>query len=641
MQQKKANAELAINKSFAIIIAFITLYFLRLGISAQHPITRILIGVLIILPLIFYFAAEVSPIKQAVYEAFLLISASMFSFLVTEYIVKGGIVIGAKETWMGIFFHMVVFVFFYFLSARIRFSIFTSMIILFIYTLVDHYVLLFRGTPLIISDFFAVGTAKNVANNYSVPIERSVLLGAFAIICFCACVYGLTRKFKPTPRKKQLINTFILCACLWFGMSKASVGFSYWLGNLQYSEVFYFCKTAQNISVAKPDTYSADLVSEIQAKYPAKKGEKKPNIIAIMNESYTDLRVISDFETNEEFMPFVKSMSENTVKGELLVSTIGGGTANTEFEFLSGDTKGFLPESSSPYQLFVKENFPGLVSGLKEQGYETISIHPYHASSWNRETIYDYFGFETSLFDTDFDLDAKYVRDYISDEACVDKIIELYEQKEKDAPMFLFNVTMQNHGSYSDDYPKERYEKQIWLTGENEGKYPATDVFLSLMKYSDDAIEKLVTYFSAVDEPTAIILFGDHHPFVESQIVDELMEIEGDPTSPEILQRRYRTPFFIWANYDIEEKTDVSISANYLSAYALDALKCDMSGFDVFRMETCQEVPQINVFGYFLPDGTWKEASLADENEALSDYHVIEYAHLFDAKNRNSEWYNP
>ena len=88
---------------------------------------------------------------------------------------------------------------------------------------------------------------------------------------------------------------------------------------------------------------------------------------------------------------------------------------------------------------------------LKTLGYQTIATHPYNAGGWERDTVYPMLGFNESVFKDDY-VNPQYVRQYISDESCVDKIIEFYENKEKDAPLFVFNVTMQNHGGYQDQY---------------------------------------------------------------------------------------------------------------------------------------------------------------------------------------------
>ena len=206
--------------------------------------------------------------------------------------------------------------------------------------------------------------------------------------------------------------------------------------------------------------------------------------------------------------------------------------------------------------------------------------------------------------------------------------------------MFLFNVTMQNHGGYVPD-ETDNFEQTIQLTEEYAGKYPEVDEYLSLVKRSDAAIEELIAYFSAVDEPTAIIFFGDHQPNVPSAFYEELMEDTGEEQNTEERQKKKLTPFFIWANYDIAEQQDVQISANYLTAFALDALGCSTSGYDALRLSVRERIPRINNAGYYLPDGSWCDLETVAQCDSLTEYRMMQYAQLFDVKKRDDMWYEP
>ena len=135
---------------------------------------------------------------------------------------------------------------------------------------------------------------------------------------------------------------------------------------------------------------------------------------------------------------------------------------------------------------------------------------------------------------------------------------------------------------------------------------------------------------SQVDEPTAIVFFGDHQPNVTSAFYDDLFGNTEAARTREEKQAKLTTPFFIWANYDIEERAGVQISANYLSAYALDALGCAVSGYDQLRLAAREQVPCINNYGYYLAGGAWRDSSGAAAEPALSLYQHVQYAQLFD-----------
>ncbi len=146
-----------------------------------------------------------------------------------------------------------------------------------------------------------------------------------------------------------------------------------------------FIYNCQFINVSEPADYSADSVERIQESVDllsdgsssgvAQSSPDQPNIIVIMNEAFSDLSVLADYTTNKEVMPFISSLNENTVKGNLYVSVLGGNTANTEFEFLTGDSLAFLPTGSVAYQQFVKSG-DALVGGTVEIARISDGSHP-------------------------------------------------------------------------------------------------------------------------------------------------------------------------------------------------------------------------------------------------------------------------
>lgn len=629
-----------INAVLALLLIYAAVYLLRKGTIFYRPESQKPLGVLAVLSFLLRPRRRATAPELAIHDILVLLSASSFALLLTEYVVKGGILIGNTAIWQGYAYHAAIFGLLYVFVGNIRWTACIGMGLTMLYALIDHYVTVFRGTPVLLSDIFAIGTAKNVAANYSVPVEFSVLVTVGIAVLFCFAVWRMRRK--ATPRRWQFVTCSLLLCCWLYGLKLVGNSFGFWQGNLEYSEWYYFCRTAGNAIVEQPAGYSTEALFEITGEYAGEQGEERPNIIVIMNESFADLHEVGLFETNEDYLPFLHSLAgqENTITGDLLVSTFGGGTATTEFEVLTGDSMAFLPYGCSPYQMYVKSATPGLVSGLSEQGYQTVSLHPYRATSWNRQQVYERFGFEKQLYEDDFLSDAERVRSFISDSEDYRKIIEVYENKPSDESLFMFNVTMQNHGGYVPD-DTDNFEQTIQLTGEYAGKYPEVDEYLSLAKRSDDAIRELVDYFSSVDEPTAIVFFGDHQPNVPSAFYDDLFGNTDATRSREEKQKKLVTPFFVWANYDIEEQTDVQISANYLMAFALDALGCSTSGYDQLRLSVREQIPRINNYGYYMQDGSWFDSETAEECDALNEYQMMQYVQLFDVKKRNDSWYEP
>ena len=575
-------------------------------------------------------------------------SASAVSVVTVEYMVKGGSVGLEQSFWQGWLCYIGLYAAAYLITARGRLAVCVGMAVSLLHGLIDHYVMLFRGTPVMLSDVFSIGTAANVAQGYSAPVELSVLRGVSAAVLYCVCVCLMQRRWKLferwyVRRGCSLVVVALAAYAVHYGLGITGTGINFWASSRSYSEFYYFLRCAGKSIVRAPEGYGADALDALASTYEGKQGTHTPNIIVIMNESFSDLGVVGDFETNEDYMPFVHSLQQgakNTVTGNLLVSTFGGGTANTEFEFLTGDTMAFLPFGCSPYQMYVKSAMPSLVGGLEAQNYQTVAMHPYLSTSWNRPQVYSSFGFDEQCYEDSFPADAERVRGRVSDSASYKKIIELYESKPEGQPFFLFDVTMQNHGGYErEGYPA--FEEKIHLTGEYEGKYQQVDTYLSLVRCSDDAVQELINYFAKVSEDTAIIFFGDHQPNVPAAFYDDLYGNTDAERSREQKQTKLMTPFFIWANYDIPSQNGVEISANYLSAFTLNVLGCSTSGFDEMRLATRESVPRINNYGYYLADGSWHDGETLSECGELTGYREAQYAQIFDAKKRKTEWYLP
>ncbi len=358
------------------------------------------------------------------------------------------------------------------------------------------------------------------------------------------------------------------------------------------------------------------------------KSSENPNIIVVMNESFSDLGVLGDFKTNQDYMPFIHAIYDNTIKGNLFVSVLAGNTANSEYEFLTGDSMAFLPAGSVPYQQYINKSMPTLVSALNSLGYRTIGMHPYNASGWDRDEVYEYFGFNEIYFAPNFKNPTR-IRKYISDETTFEKIIELYEEKPKNEKLFVFDVTMQNHSGYSQEY--ENFSPSISLEGIT-GK--GTVNYLSLVKVTDDAFEKLINYFSKADEDTIILMFGDHQP--SDYVANPIIKANGgsDDWTLEQQQNRYIVPFVLWANYDIPEQQIDKISLNYLSGILMQTAGLELTPYQKYLTKLREDYPVITANIYIDKDGNMNQITDDVIKDKLNDYSILQYNHLFDSSHR-------
>lgn len=263
--------------------------------------------------------------------------------------------------------------------------------------------------------------------------------------------------------------------------------------------------------------------------------------------------------------------------------------------------------------------------------YQCVAMHPYLASGWNRPMTYQNFGFDACYFDEDFPQE-KYIRQYISDQEMFEFLIEKFETKKED-PLFIFGVSMQNHGDYL--YAGENYTNHIYLT-EYENQYPDVEQYLSLIHETDKAVEYLINYFQNVGEDVVIVFFGDHQPRAEEAFYEAVSGTAADTLDKQ--QQRYKVPFFIWTNYDIEEQYVECTSLNYLSSYLYEVAGIELPSYNRFLQELEAVIPSINAFGYYSPavgGFVSLDDANAEERKWLDMYEMLQYNSIFDSANRS------
>ena len=559
----------------------------------------------------------------------------------------------------------------YFFSGSYRMPLWIISPFLFVLATANFYVKSFRGTPFIPMDLASTGTAMNVSNEYTFTLSHQVWAAALLLIFLIVLAVklrspALNLRSKIVSRALAIVFSMTIVLTFYLTDFFVDMGIKpdFWNQTRGYKRHGFVCSFFVNtkyLFVTTPDGYDADIaeqtIKEMAYQYDkeAEKTETKtPNIICIMNESLSDLSVLGDLETNIEYMPYLNSLKKNTIKGTLFVPVIGAGTSNSEFEFLTGNTTAFLPAGSNSYMLYIKERAASLVSTLNAQNYNSFAFHPYYASGWNRVNVYNAFGFSQfkslgNLIDLSIMeeyqetnsikklqemVDEKYpnsnmlLRAYISDSYNYKVLIEDYENRDESKPYFVFNVTMQNHGGYK--RKADNFAENVWATNVSKD-YTKANQYLSLVKYSDDAFKELIEYFSSVDEPVIICMFGDHQPSIEESFVEELLGKKISQLSTEENQKRYTTPFWIWANYDIEEKEIEYMSANYLSSYLLEVAGLELSDYNKFLLQMYKTLPVINTAGYVDNEGnfySWNDSSKYDE--LIKKYKYVQHNNMFD-----------
>ncbi|NCB62322.1 MAG: LTA synthase family protein [Clostridia bacterium] len=509
--------------------------------------------------------------------------------------------------------------------------------------LANRYVIRFRGRTIFPGDLTALTTAFNVAQNYDYSLDTLQLTCVLWFALFLALLWKLPRqKQRAYPRLPVTLVgialPFAYAAVFFLTPIDAALGIepSMWTtrGN---GLVLNFMVCLKYSTVQEPEGYSQEALQEIVnetrdtfAPTAPADGTRPANIVVVMNESYSDLSSVADLPANEDWMPFYRSLTENTIKGTAYSSVFGGTTANSEYEFLTGNTTAFLPEGTVPFQMYVQDGSPSLVGQLKSLGYSALAMHPYLSSGWNRIPVYRDFGFDRSMFQKDFK-SPSYMRNYITDQSNYENLIAQYEARDASKPFFVFNVTMQNHSAYN--VPWKNLPKTVWLTDELQGKFSTVDQYLSLMKQSDLALEYLIHYFAQVEEPTMVVLFGDHQPQVATNFYTQMLGGQFEDLDAATQQKRQAVPFLIWTNYDIQEETGVETSINYLSTLMMETANLPLTGYQQFLSRLRPLVPAVNAVGIMDEEGSWthSESDLTEDAGAMLEaYKMLQYNQLFD-----------
>ena len=521
----------------------------------------------------------------------------------------------------------------------------TGTVLCFILGVAEYYVLEFRGTPVVLADLFSAGTAAEVSGNYHFDITPQMVMALLVMLS----VFLLESKIRFRKYRHRGRVVFLGFLLLW-GLGSISWlkslplldtgknGGFFWNLSDSYEKYGYFLSTYIYESyqrVEKPESYSGETVRTVTEAYRENgvaDAEELPNIIVIMNESFTDFASVGGLETSCPVTPFVDSLEENTVRGNLYVSVFGGGTANTEFEFLTGSTMNFLPSGSTPYQAYIKEELPSLASWLKQYGYTSTVCHFAARKNWNRDDVYPLLGFDTYISEEDVE-GLKCIHGFPSDESNYEEILKLYEnwKTEKDTEhFFCFNITIQNHGGYGSGY---RCENPPQYTGGQTRD--DVEEYLSLMRESDRAFENLVHYFENEEEPTILLMFGDHWPRLNNSFINSVANQTETSGKLEKNQNKYVTPFVLWANYDIEEARMERLSANYLSTLLLKTAGVPLNGYQQFLDALSKKVPVINSLGYVDSAGNYfssPEEMDAQQQQWITDYQILQYDNLFGKK---------
>ena len=571
-----------------------------------------------------------------------------FLFWIVQMVAVEGFTVSGKYLYYNFVMYLAIWIVFSFIFRKIKVAAIIYGLLGIVLAAADYYVNLFRGQPFMLIDLLSIQTAATVVSNYHFEVQLK--LGAFLEIFWFFLMLQLLFQNMEYPKKWKYaavrgIGTVVsLVTIIFTSMNLKNRNIiepvDFWDTQAQYANkglAYTLMSEGQYLSAEKPKDYSEERVEEVIAKVKEEKNnfdeESSPeNIIVIMNESWSDLETIGAINSDTVFMPYIKSLREQFSNGYVHVPVFGAGTAETEYEVLTGNLKYFLPTGSVAYKLYVDDPEYGLAYTLKEQGYKTVAMHPYWPQNWNRETVFKEMRFDDFISWKNWGMHLETLRAFPSDASTYDRLLKLYEDKNQGEKLFTFCVTMQNHGGY-DESTSGDFVSTVKLDYQNS--YPLAETYLSEANITDQAFEKLVDYFENRDEKTMIVMFGDHLPAIETEFYEELYGKALSELDMYELQKRYMTPYIIWTNYPCERKVE-EMSSNYLGSYILEQAGLKMSDFQKSLLRLKAIIPVIGQGAICDSEGKWyslNETLPESCMTALDEYQLLQYNNIFDKTN--------
>ncbi|MGN0996521.1 MAG: LTA synthase family protein [Candidatus Ventricola sp.] len=480
-----------------------------------------------------------------------------------------------------------------------------------ILSIINHYKIELRDEPFQPMDLTMVGEALGVLGNTfdsSVSITAPILQGVAILCVLVPLLFIGMRVLRGRGRLRAgclLLSAAMLGGCGMFVVQSPSMKLDRNLNirvviedyNLRGFLVAFISRAANSSALPKPEDYTEERVTQVLADYAPALGEPalKPNILFLMSETLFDMTGILDL--SEDPLAYFKQLQQEYWGGRYISPVYGGGTVAAEYEVLTGyrvqDTDGL--SYTAPGHV-MQDGMLSIVSLLKSYGYYAQAIHPGERNFYSRTNAYRMLGFDSALFRDDLDPVPKDVFPFPSDAYMFDQIIKLYEGRPKDQPWFCHAITYQNHGGY--DFQSDLNRISVGNALDDTSMLSARN-YVNMLQLSDEALASLIAYFDAQEEPTIIVMWGDHSPYIYR------FGLELPVDQKEKLENYYSTPMMIYSNFDL----DTSCLPESISSYRLGAFVLRMLGMDgdaYFNYLSSDEMVNLTLFdGLLERNGAW------------------------------------
>ncbi|EOE6428318.1 LTA synthase family protein [Enterococcus hirae] len=372
----------------------------------------------------------------------------------------------------------------------------------------------------------------------------------------------------------------------------------------------------------KPKGYSEEKIKEITSHYQKLADEKnktaseeQPNIIYVMSESFSDPSRLNGVEITGDPLADYYAVADQTYSGQMLSQNYGGGTANIEFEALTGFSMGlFNAQLTTPYTMLVPKmnQLPSIVSTLKDQNYHTTAIHPYNTSMYKRKDVYEVLGFDEFISENTMTYtDTIEDNPYISDASAYQEVMDLL--KEDDTPQFIHLVTMQTHMPYDGKYQQLEYTAK---TEDNSG-ISSLENYLQDISYSSQSLKAFTEELKKLSRRTLVVFWGDHLPGIYSDTIQNSNE----------KHTLHETQFLMFDSQGELEKTEAPVTSPfYFAADLMNQTNQQTTGFYQLLLALQNELPAFERELYY-QEGQWQREAQLNKKQAelYQAYEMIQY----------------
>lgn len=428
--------------------------------------------------------------------------------------------------------------------------------------------LCFRITPLAATDIALLTSVFEIMGIY-LAVWQIILLVLLVLVVIAGLIYlGIRMKKQVYHPLLAVCNAVIsiLAVVLMIHIGDARGWLQTEFANLPdaYADngfVYCFTRSLFDRGISKPDTYDEDTVDNIledMKKQTTNEVEEKPNIIFIQLESFMDLKRMQGVTYSEEPTPVYSSLRKTCPGGFLKVPSVGAGTANTEFEILTGMTLDYFGAGEYPYKTVLQdETCESMAYNLRELGYRTGVLHNNTGSFYSRNKVFANLGF-------DYFVSSEYMENlsynpigWAKDKVLTGQIQHIL--KATSEPDLIYTITVQDHGKYPTELLENPHIKVSGFAPEDEGRQNAFTYYVNQCHETDAFLGSLIATLNAFEEPVVLVLYGDHLPNL-------------DITEEELASGNlFQTEYVIWSNKKMLEDYELSKKNENLYAYQLSA----------------------------------------------------------------------